>query len=55
MKFERRNVAYSGEMINAISAFIKAFSWNIKNSIIDNGAFSKPIFSSEEENQKKIC
>ena len=59
MKFEKRNVANSGEMINAISAFTKAFdpsfSWNIRNSILDNDAFSKPIFSSEEQDEKKVC
>ena len=52
-------MANLAEMINAISAFIKAFdasfSLNIRNSILDNGAFSKPIFSSEEEDQKKVC
>ena len=57
MKFERRNVANSAEMINAISAFFKtfdpSFSWSIRDSILDNGAFSKPIFSSEEQDQKK--
>ena len=59
MKFERSNVANLEEMINAISAFIKtfdpSFSWNIRDSILDNGAFSKPIFSSEEQDEKKVC
>ena len=44
-------------MINAISAFIKtfdpSFSWNIRDSILDNGAFSKPIFNFLPKNRTR--
>ena len=44
MEFAPMNVANSAEMIHAIKNFAASFSGNIRNSILDNGTFSKPIF-----------
>ena len=50
MEFAQMNVANSAEMIHAIvKNFDASFSCNIRNSILDYGAFSKLIFSSGRE------
>ena len=49
MEFARRNVANSAEMIHAIIYnFAASLSCNIRQTVLDNGAFSKPSFSSGE-------
>ena len=55
MEFAPRNVANSAEMIHAIIYnFAASLSCNIRQTILDNGAFSKPSFSSGEEGTERM-
>ena len=55
MEFAPRNVANSAEMIHAIIYnFAASLSCNIRHPILDNGAFSKPIFSTGEGTERML-